>query len=441
MLEGGLGPPVVLVADQEVLLLPGPAHQLVGPRPDGVVLHPLVALLADHLLGLHRQRGHALDEEGIRAVGLEPGGVVVHRLDALDLQVVAAERHLPLGIEDALERRLDVARGEGAPVVELDARAELHLPGGVVHRPPRGGEARADLPGLGVAGGQVVEDVVAEDDALAEHRVGWVPVRHVRQDRVDDGVVLRLRGQVGGQREPESQRENPGEGDGTPHGSPPSLVTVAGSDPRSGPMLEHFGGCRKAPSGRRRRQNLTPAGGPGKLTSPAEQSVRRGRLGEEEQGVHAGGGPMRLKFWGTAGSFGLYNPERARYGCNTLCLEIRSDCLPPGHHLYVDSGTGIIAASREFLRFEGRAVVILQTHHHLDHIIGLPRLDVPLSEGHRGHLRGAGRVRQGVAGGARHHHEPPALPGSRSPRSPATSTSTSWTCPRPRSSPSTRCGG
>ena len=81
---------------------------------------------------------------------------------------------------------------------------------------------------------------------------------------------------------------------------------------------------------------------------------------------------MRLKFWGTAGSFGLYNPERARYGCNTLCLEIRSDCLPPGHHLYVDSGTGIIAASREFLRFEGRAVVILQTHHHLDHILGFP---------------------------------------------------------------------
>jgi ribonuclease BN (tRNA processing enzyme) len=81
---------------------------------------------------------------------------------------------------------------------------------------------------------------------------------------------------------------------------------------------------------------------------------------------------MRLKFWGTAGSFGLYNPERARYGCNTLCLQIRSDCLPPGHHLYVDSGTGIIAASREFLRLEGRAVVILQTHHHLDHILGFP---------------------------------------------------------------------
>jgi ribonuclease BN (tRNA processing enzyme) len=81
---------------------------------------------------------------------------------------------------------------------------------------------------------------------------------------------------------------------------------------------------------------------------------------------------MRLKFWGTAGSFGLSNPERARYGCNTLCLEIGSDCLPPGHHLYVDSGTGIIAASRDFLRREGRAVVILQTHHHLDHIMGFP---------------------------------------------------------------------
>ncbi len=81
---------------------------------------------------------------------------------------------------------------------------------------------------------------------------------------------------------------------------------------------------------------------------------------------------MRVKFWGTAGSFSLFGAERTRYGCNTLCLEIRSDCLPPGHHLYVDSGSGIIAASRDFLRREGRAVVILQTHHHLDHIIGFP---------------------------------------------------------------------
>jgi phosphoribosyl 1,2-cyclic phosphodiesterase len=81
---------------------------------------------------------------------------------------------------------------------------------------------------------------------------------------------------------------------------------------------------------------------------------------------------MRVKFWGTAGSFGLFSAERTRYGCNTLCLEIKSACLPARHHLYVDSGTGIIAASRAFMREEGRAVVILQTHHHLDHVVGFP---------------------------------------------------------------------
>ena len=81
---------------------------------------------------------------------------------------------------------------------------------------------------------------------------------------------------------------------------------------------------------------------------------------------------MRVKFWGTGGSFGLYSPERAAHGCNTLCLEVRSECLPPGHHLYVDAGTGIIAASRAFLRDEGNAVVVLLSHYHLDHIIGFP---------------------------------------------------------------------
>jgi phosphoribosyl 1,2-cyclic phosphodiesterase len=81
---------------------------------------------------------------------------------------------------------------------------------------------------------------------------------------------------------------------------------------------------------------------------------------------------MRVKFWGTGGSFGLFSPERARYGCNTLCLEITSECLPPGHHLYVDSGTGIIAASREFMRREGRALTILQSHYHVDHVVGFP---------------------------------------------------------------------
>ena len=81
---------------------------------------------------------------------------------------------------------------------------------------------------------------------------------------------------------------------------------------------------------------------------------------------------MRVKFWGTGGSFGVFSPERTRYGSNTLCLEIKSECLPPGHHLYEDSGIGIVAASREFLQREGKAVTILQSHHHLDHIIGFP---------------------------------------------------------------------
>src|SRR5262249_59166428 len=84
-----------------------------------------------------------------------------------------------------------------APVVELHVRAELDLPGRVVEGLPRDGEVGAHLPGLEVADGEVVEDVVAEDDRLPEDRVGRVPVVDVRLERVDDGVVLRLGGQGG----------------------------------------------------------------------------------------------------------------------------------------------------------------------------------------------------------------------------------------------------
>src|SRR6266545_3141969 len=173
-------------------LLLVPLDELVGPCANRVLLHPLVAFLLYLLLGLHHLGGQALHEERIGAVGLEVNGGLVHHLDALDLGVVAAGDHLLLGVEHPVEGGLDVAGGEGGAVVELDALAELDLPGRVFERFPGQGQARPHLARLGVARGQVIEDVVAEDDGFPEHRVGRVPAIDVRLQRVDDGIVLGL---------------------------------------------------------------------------------------------------------------------------------------------------------------------------------------------------------------------------------------------------------
>src|SRR5262249_26223417 len=64
---------------------------------------------------------------------------------------------------------------------------------------------------LHVPGGQVIEDVVAEDDRLPEHRVRWVPVVDVRLEGVDDRVLLRLSGRCAWKGEPQDDEEGSGE--------------------------------------------------------------------------------------------------------------------------------------------------------------------------------------------------------------------------------------
>src|SRR5438067_1705627 len=59
VLECRLGAPVLLVADEQVLLLLAPLDELVGPGSHRVLLHPLVPLLLDGLLRLHHQRAQA----------------------------------------------------------------------------------------------------------------------------------------------------------------------------------------------------------------------------------------------------------------------------------------------------------------------------------------------------------------------------------------------
>ena len=86
---------------------------------------------------------------------------------------------------------------------------------------------------------------------------------------------------------------------------------------------------------------------------------------------------------GTRGSQAVSNPDSVHVGGNTTSLRIKSPCLPPGMALVIDTGTGfppmardiaaegIVGSSKQGDGHEDDRVVILYTHYHFDHILGL----------------------------------------------------------------------
>lgn len=88
---------------------------------------------------------------------------------------------------------------------------------------------------------------------------------------------------------------------------------------------------------------------------------------------------IRTIFWGTRGSSTTPGPETLKYGGNTSCVElIAMSHQEPGYlseapNLLLDGGTGIIEQVPEQMsRDSGRDIHILLSHHHWDHVIGLP---------------------------------------------------------------------
>ena len=77
---------------------------------------------------------------------------------------------------------------------------------------------------------------------------------------------------------------------------------------------------------------------------------------------------MRVRLWGTRGSLATPGPETARYGGNTVCVEVRAS---DGENVLVlDAGTGIRNLGRT-IPGTARRVDVLLTHLHMDHIQGL----------------------------------------------------------------------
>ncbi len=76
-----------------------------------------------------------------------------------------------------------------------------------------------------------------------------------------------------------------------------------------------------------------------------------------------------IRFWGVRGSYPAPFATHMSVGGNTPCLELRM-----GEHVVIfDAGTGIIPLGNSLLeQSEIRALSIVLTHYHWDHISGLP---------------------------------------------------------------------
>lgn len=80
---------------------------------------------------------------------------------------------------------------------------------------------------------------------------------------------------------------------------------------------------------------------------------------------------MRVRIWGSRGSIATPGPDTQRYGGNTSCVEVR---LASGELIALDAGTGLRPLGVELEKEQVRAIHLLLTHLHVDHIEGLGML-------------------------------------------------------------------
>ena len=133
---------------------------------------------------------------------MHPDGVRVHDLDALDRREEGRAAELPLAAREALEAPLRRLGVEVLPVVELDALAELDLPGRRSHELRHLGRERGDDLEALVPLVERVEDVATQVRCGCLRLVHHVERRRVHALRDDD-----LARGSGGRPERDEERE------------------------------------------------------------------------------------------------------------------------------------------------------------------------------------------------------------------------------------------
>jgi len=80
---------------------------------------------------------------------------------------------------------------------------------------------------------------------------------------------------------------------------------------------------------------------------------------------------MFITTFGTRGSLPVAGPDKLKYGGNTTCVQVESDCLPAGLTLCLDAGTGFLPLARQALASGLKHLVLLHSHYHHDHTQGM----------------------------------------------------------------------
>jgi len=105
---------------------------------------------------------------------------------------------------------------------------------------------------------------------------------------------------------------------------------------------------------------------------------------------------LKVRFWGTRGSFAMSGTDYLRYGGNTTAVEVANRA---GQRILIDLGTGITEFAKELMAAEfgaGKGVLpVLLSHTHLDHIQGLPFFTPLFIKGNQIHILGG--EQQGIS--------------------------------------------
>jgi phosphoribosyl 1,2-cyclic phosphodiesterase len=77
---------------------------------------------------------------------------------------------------------------------------------------------------------------------------------------------------------------------------------------------------------------------------------------------------LTVRFWGVRGSVPTASATQRRSGGSTSCVELRCG----SHVLFLDAGTGLVAAGQQLASEGFTSCDILLSHSHYDHLMGLP---------------------------------------------------------------------